>query len=49
MLEPLRQSSIIVKKVTAKGGIDPYHTAAMLDLKQGWTGINNELKINYAS
>ena len=28
--------------------IDPYHAAAMLDLKRGWTGISNELKINYA-
>ena len=28
--------------------IDPYHAAAMLDLKRGWTGINNVLKINYA-
>ena len=29
-------------------GIDPYHAAAILDLKRGWTGINNVLKINYA-
>ena len=21
--------------------IDPYHAAAILDLKQGWTGVNN--------
>ena len=24
--------------------IDPYHLAAILDLKRGWMGINNELK-----
>ena len=29
-------------------GIDPYHAAALLNLKRGWTGINNVLKINYA-
>lgn len=29
-------------------GIDPYHAAAILSLKRGWTGINNVLIINYA-
>ena len=28
--------------------IDPYHAVTILDLKRGWTGINNVLKINYA-
>ena len=30
------------------GPIDPYHATAILNLKQGWTGINSVLKINYA-
>lgn len=29
-------------------GIDPYHVVAILNLKRGWTGINNVLIINYA-
>ena len=28
--------------------IDPYHAAAILDSKRGWTGINIVLKIYYA-
>ena len=28
--------------------VDPYHTVAILDLKRGWTGINNVLRITYA-
>ena len=28
--------------------MDPYQAVAILDLKRGWTGINNVIKINYA-
>ena len=42
------QTGIVVFMQVPYKWIDPYHAAAMLDLKRGWTGINNELKINYA-
>ena len=35
-------------EMSKKNNYENYHAAAMLDLKRGWTGINNELKINYA-
>ena len=29
------------KKPNLRNSIDPYHVPDILDLKQGWTGINN--------
>ena len=36
------------KRESLQHKIDHYHAAAVLDLKRGWTGIDNELKIKYA-